>query len=159
MSSEKVARFYKVSLARFNKDYKEIFPSEMKYGLTDMEITAVYDSIKMPNRATKFSAGYDIFSPIDFTLKPNETIKLLTGIRCKMNDDIVLMIYPRSSLGFKYRMMLENTVGVIDSDYFNSDNEGHIFIKFINHGDKTIEIKRGMAFAQGIFTKYYFIRY
>ena len=155
MSNEKVARFYKVSLAQFNKDYKEIFPSEMKYGLTDMEITAVYNSIKMPNRATKFSAGYDIFSPIDFILKPNETMKLLTGLRCQMNEDIVLMIYPRSSLGFKYRMMLENTVGVIDSDYFNSDNEGHIFIKFTNHGDKTIEIKKGMAFAQGIFTKYY----
>ena len=155
MSEKGVARFFKVSLARFNQDYKENFPSEMIYGLTDMEITAVYNSIKMPNRATKYSAGYDIFSPINFILKSKETIKLPTGLRCQMNDNIVLMVYPRSSLGFKYRMMLENTVGVIDSDYFDSDNEGHIFIKFTNHGDKDIEIKKGEAFAQGIFTKYY----
>lgn len=156
MSEEKgVARFFKISLAEFNKDYKETFPSGQKYGLDDMEITAVYNSIKLPNRATKYSAGYDIYSPIDFVLKSNETIKIPTGIRCKMNDDIVLMIYPRSSLGFKYRMMLENTVGIIDSDYFNSDNEGHIFIKFTNHGEKELLINKGFAFAQGIFTKYY----
>ena len=155
MSQEGVARFLKISLANFNKDYKENFPLGQEYGLNDMEITAVYNSIKMLNRATKYSAGYDIYSPIDVHLKKNETIKMLTGLRCKMDDDIVLMIYPRSSLGFKYRMMLENTVGVIDSDYFNAKNEGHIMIKFTNHSDKDLEIKKGTAFAQGIFTKYY----
>ncbi|MBR1453757.1 MAG: deoxyuridine 5'-triphosphate nucleotidohydrolase [Lachnospiraceae bacterium] len=156
MSSEKgVARFSKISLANFNKDYKENFPLGQKYGLDDMEITAVYNSIKMPNRATKYSAGYDIFSPIDFVLKGGETIKIPTGIRCKMDNDIVLMIYPRSSYGFKYRMMLENTVGVIDSDYYDSDNEGHIMIKITNHSDKELIVKKGTAFAQGIFTKYY----
>ena len=156
MSEEKrVARFSKISLAEFNKNYKETFPSGQKYKLEDMEITAVYNSIKLPSRATKYSAGYDIFCPIDIVLEKNETIKIPTGIRCKMDDDVVLMIYPRSSLGFKYRMMLENTVGVIDSDYYNYDNEGHIMIKFTNHGNKPLEIKKGMAFAQGIFTKYY----
>lgn len=155
MSDKGVARFYKISLASFNKDYKETFPSGQRYYLTDEEITAVYNSIKMPNRATKYSAGYDLFSPIDFTLEPKQTIKLPTGIRCKMDTDIVLMIYPRSSLGFKYRMMLENTVGVIDCDYFDSDNEGHIFVKFTNQGEKTLSVKSGTAFAQGIFTKYY----
>ena len=154
MSDSMVARFLKINLANFNKDYKETFPQEGKYGLNDVEITAVYNSIKMPSRATKYSAGYDIFSPIDFTLKSKETIKIPTGIRCKMDNDVVLMIYPRSSLGFKYRMMLENTVGIIDSDYFDSDNEGHIMIKFTNHGDKELTIKKGTAFAQGIFTRY-----
>ena len=124
MSKEEgVARFLKISLASFNKDYKENFPFGQEYGLDDMEITAVYNSIKMPNRATKYSAGYDIYSPIDFVLKKGETIKILTGLRCKMDNDVVLMIYPRSSLGFKYRMMLENTVGIIDSDYFDAEKE------------------------------------
>ena len=155
MSKEEgVARFLKISLASFNKDYKENFPLGQKYGLDDMEITAVYNSIKMPNRATKYSAGYDIYSPIDFVLKKGETIKILTGLRCKMANDVVLMIYPRSSLGFKYRMMLENTVGIIDSDYFNATNEGHIMIKFTNHGDKDLIVNKGSAFAQGIFTRY-----
>ena len=155
MSDKKVARFSKISLANFNKDYKETFPLGQEYGLDDMEITAVYNSIKMPNRATKYSAGYDIYCPIDITLKSNETIKIPTGLRCKMDGDIVLLLYPRSSLGFKYRMMLENTVGVIDADYYNSDNEGHIMIKFTNHGSKDLIIKKGTAFAQGIFMKYY----
>ena len=155
MSEKGVARFSKINLANFNKDYKETFPYGQKYSLDDMEITAVYNYIKMPGRATKYSAGYDIFSPIDFVLKSNETIKIPTGLRCKMNEDIVLMVYPRSSLGFKYRMMLENTVGVIDSDYYDSDNQGHIFIKFTNHGERDLAIKAGEAFAQGIFTKYY----
>ena len=155
MSEKGVARFSKISLAEFNKDYKETFPYGQEYGLSDMEITAVYNSIKLPNRATKYSAGYDIFSPIDFILKSKTNIKIPTGIRCKMDKDIVLMVYPRSSLGFKYKMMLDNTVGIIDSDYYDSDNEGHIFIKFTNGSDKDLVIKQGMAFAQGIFTKYY----
>ncbi len=156
MSEDKrVARFFKISLASFNRDYKENFPFGQENGLDDREITAVYNSIKMPSRATKYSAGYDIYSPIDFILRSKETIKIPTGLKCQMNEDIVLMIYPRSSLGFKYRMMLENTVGVIDSDYYNSDNEGHIMIKFTNHSDKDLTILKGNAFAQGIFTKYY----
>lgn len=155
MSIEAVARFYKISLANYNRDYEGTFQYDLRYKLSDREKTAVYESIILPNRATKYSAGYDFYSPIDFTMKPKETIKIPTGIRCKMNDDIVLMIYPRSSLGFKYSMWLNNTVGIIDSDYFNSDNEGHIFIKFTNLGDKEFSVKKGSAFAQGIFTKYY----
>lgn len=155
MSEKGVARFSKISLASFSKDYKENFPLGQKYGLNDMEITAVYNSIKLPNRATKYSAGYDIYCPIDLEVNVNETILVPTGLRCKMDADIVLMIYPRSSLGFKYRMMLENTVGVIDSDYYDAKNEGHIMIKFTNHGREVMNIKKGTAFAQGLFTKYY----
>lgn len=159
MSQGGVAKFFKVDLERYITDFQGFIPYKEQGGTSICEsadrIRGIYESIKLPKRATLFSAGYDFFSPVDFILKPNETLKLPTGIRCKMDDDVVLMIYPRSSLGFKYRMMLENTVGIIDSDYFNAENQGHIFIKFTNHGEKSINIKAGEAFAQGIFTKYY----
>ena len=110
----------------------------------------------MPKRATKGSAGYDFYTPVSFQLKPGETIKIPTGIRCEMNPRWVLMIYPRSGLGFKFRLQLNNTVGVIDSDYFYSDNEGHIFIKITNDSNegKTVEVQGGQGFAQGIFMQY-----
>ena len=96
----------------------------------------------MPERATVGSAGYDFFSPIDFALAPGETIKIPTGIRAKIDDGWVLKIYPRSGLGFKFRLQLNNTVGIIDSDYFYSDNEGHIMAKITNDSKeaKTVEI-------------------
>lgn len=153
MKSKGVARFFKVDLERYSIDYKETFQSDNEK-IINYNIENIYNDIKLPKRATMFSAGYDIFSPIDFVLKKGETIKIPTGIRCRMNEDVVLMVYPRSSLGFKYRLMLDNTIGVIDSDYFNSDNQGHIFIKFTNQGSKDLDIKKGMAFAQGIFMNY-----
>ena len=116
----------------------------------------IYSGIKHPARATSGSAGYDIFTPYDIRLAPNETVKIPTGIRVMIEDGWVLKIYPRSGLGFKYRLQLNNTVGIIDSDYYNSDNEGHIFIKITNDTNegKTIEIPAGTAFAQGIFVEY-----
>lgn len=116
----------------------------------------LYNDLKLPKRATTGSAGYDFFAPFDFTLSPNSTIKIPTGIRVKIDDGWVLKLYPRSSLGFKYRLQLNNTVGIIDSDYYYSDNEGHIFIKITNctNENKTVEIKKGDAFAQGIFIEY-----
>ena len=115
---------------------------------------ASYDSIILPKRATQGSAGYDFFSPFDFNLNPGETIKIPTGVRVKIDCGWVLKIYPRSSLGFKYRLSLNNTVGIIDSDYFNADNEGHIFIKMTNCGDKPLTVEKGKAFAQGVFVEY-----
>ena len=109
----------------------------------------------MPYRATKGSAGYDFYSPVDITLKPNEIAKIPTGIRCRIDDSFVLQIYPRSSLGFKYQMCLLNTVGIIDSDYYNADNEGHIIIGIVNRGTKDLTINKGDRFVQGIFTKYF----
>jgi len=116
----------------------------------------IYEQIKMPKRATTGSAGYDIFSPIDFSLAPGETIKIPTGIRVKIDEGWVLKLYPRSGLGFKFRLQLNNTVGIIDSDYYNSDNEGHIFIKITNDSNegKTVSLKSGEAFCQGIFVEY-----
>ena len=134
---KRVANFYKVSESEFLK-----------------ASTANYNDIILPKRATSGSAGYDFFAPFEFSLKPNETIKVPTGIRCKIDEGWVLKIYPRSSLGFKYRLRLDNTVGIIDSDYFNADNEGHIFVKITNLGDKTLTVEKGKAFCQGIFIEY-----
>lgn len=116
----------------------------------------VYSKLKKPHRATAMSAGYDFYSPFDFHLEPGITIKIPTGIRAKMPEDYVLMIYPRSGLGFKYRLQLNNTVGVIDSDYYNALNEGHIMIKITNDSNegKALDIKAGEGFAQGIFMQY-----
>ena len=116
----------------------------------------MYEEIRLPRRATRGSAGYDFLAPFSFTLKPGETIKIPTGIRVKIDEEWVLKIYPRSGLGFKYRLQMNNTVGIIDSDYFNSDNEGHIFIKMTNDTNegRTLEIARGTGFAQGIFIEY-----
>lgn len=151
-----VAKFEIVSYKQFFDSFIDTFKivkSDDEIIKSDIETT--YKDLILPKRATIGSAGYDFKSPVDFTLKPKETIKMPTGIRCKMDEDVVLMIYPRSSLGFKYRLILDNTVGIIDSDYYNSDNEGHIFIKFTNLGDKILEIKKGDGIAQGIFLPYF----
>ncbi len=144
------AKFYKVSYVQFEKAMLDDF------SLNEDEIKEIYNQLKLPKRATKGSAGYDFYTPISFQLNPGETIKIPTGIRCEMNPRWVLMIYPRSGLGFKFRLQLDNTVGVIDSDYFYSDNEGHIFIKITNDSNegKIDEVKAGQGFAQGIFMQY-----
>ena len=100
--------------------------------------------------------GYDFFAPVEVTLEPGETVKIPTGIRVEMEQDWVLKCYPRSGLGFKYRLQLNNTVGIIDSDYFYSDNEGHIFAKLTNDTNegKTLVIPAGTGFMQGIFVEY-----
>lgn len=146
-------------VAKFSKVSKELFVSAMiedfkQYSTIDAE--TMYDNLELPKRATKGSAGYDFCTPFPVRLKAGETIKIPTGIRCEMNEDWVLCIYPRSGLGFKYRLQLNNTVGIIDSDYFYSDNEGHIFIKITNDSreGKTVELKAGDGFAQGIFMPY-----
>lgn len=113
-----------------------------------------YDTYLLPKRATMGSAGYDFFAVDDFVLNPGETITIPTGVRVKIDEGWVLKIYPRSSLGFKYRATLNNTVGIIDSDYYYSDNEGHIFVRMTNLGDKVMEVKQGQGFAQGIFVEY-----
>ena len=116
----------------------------------------IYKGISLPVRATAGSAGYDFFAPVEVTLQPGETVKIPTGIRVEMEQDWVLKCYPRSGLGFKYRLQLNNTVGIIDSDYFYSDNEGHIFAKLTNDTNegKTLVIPAGTGFMQGIFVEY-----
>jgi len=143
----RIAKFEKVSEVRFIADWLDTF------GGVETEAKKIYEELKLPKRATKGSAGYDFYSPLTFTLKPGETIKIPTGIRASMREDYVLMVFPRSGLGFKFRLQLNNTVGIIDSDYYYSDNEGHIFIKVTNDSNegKVLELAAGNGFAQGIF--------
>lgn len=115
----------------------------------------IYDGITLPKRATKNSAGYDFFAPEKLTVAPQQTVTVATGIRAIMPEEYFLMIVPRSGLGFKYKLRLNNTVGIIDADYAQSDNEGHIFIRMTNESDKNLEIKKGDAFAQGIILSYF----
>ncbi len=134
-------KFEIISFEQFKKDVKN-----------DKEL---YNSIKLPKRSTKHSAGYDIRSIEDVTIKPKESKIIKTGLKVSMNKDEVLLIIDRSSFGYKYDVTLSNSVGVIDSDYYNnSDNEGHFSVKLINHGDKSIHIKVGDRIAQAIFIKY-----
>lgn len=149
--AKRIAKFHKVSFEQFKEGYIDAFGAA-----DDATILKVYEEIKLPKRATKGSAGYDFFAPVDLKIAPGETRKIASGIRAEMEVDWVLKCYPRSGLGFKYRMQLNNTVGIIDSDYFYSDNEGHIFFKVTNDTNegKTIEIAAGTGFAQGIFMEY-----
>lgn len=147
---ERIAAFEKVSFEQFEKDFSKNFPQVN-------DIKAVYDSIKLPQRATAGSAGYDFYAPVELNLKKGESLLIPTGIRSKINDGWVLKIYPRSGLGFKHRVQLDNTVGIIDADYYNSSNEGHIMIKLScdAHDDgHTVTVNAGDGFAQGIFLQF-----
>lgn len=147
----KVGRFEKVSYEQFATDIKDVFPD-----FSEDNVREMYDGIKLPKRATAGSAGNDFFAPMDITLEPGQSIKVPTGIRVRINPGWWLGCFPRSGLGFKYRIQLDNTVGVIDSDYYNAKNEGHIMLKITNDSreGKTLRLKSGDAFAQGIFLIY-----
>ncbi len=133
--------FEKISFEEFQKDIKN-----------DKEL---YDSIKLPERKTKYSAGYDFIAYEEIVLKPNEIKKIPTGYKAKFLSDEVLMIFVRSSMGFKYNVRMTNQVGIIESDYYNNiDNEGHIYVSLQNEGTKDFVIKKGEGYAQGIFLKF-----
>jgi dUTP pyrophosphatase len=112
------------------------------------------DRFIFPYRATRYSAGHDLYLPIEITLVPDEEILLPFGIRAYMMKDESMDIYPRSGLGFKYYIRLANTVGIIDSFYYHSDNEGSIWIKIRNEGNKVMNVELGEAIAQAKFSKY-----
>ena len=145
---QKIAQFFKVSKENYIQALRGEFPA-----YDEAAAEKIYEELKLPMRATKGSAGYDFYAPFSFTLAPGETIKIPTGIRAKMEEGWVLQLFPRSGLGFKFRLQLNNTVGIIDSDYFDSDNEGHIFAKITNDSNegKTLQVEAGTGFLQGIF--------
>jgi dUTPase len=148
---KRIAKFYKVSMEQFKDGWIDTF------GETSSEkLELLYENIKLPKRATSGSAGYDFYTPLQIHLNPGETLKIPTGIRVEMEENWVLKCYPRSGLGFKFRLQLDNSVGIIDSDYFHSDNEGHIFAKITNDAksNKVLLAEAGSGFMQGIFVEY-----
>jgi dUTP pyrophosphatase len=149
----KTRGFEKVSFEQYREDFLSTFPDYLETN-TEVDIKIIYNEIKLPERKTRKSAGYDFHIPFYLWLEPNKDFKIPTGIRCIMEDDEVLMLYPRSSLGFKYYMRIANTTPVIDADYYESDNEGHIFVKIRNEGQNAMELLMGDAFVQGVFSKY-----
>ena len=144
----RIAKFEKVSPRQFINDWISTFPQQ-----SVEQALMAYEQIQLPRRATSGSAGYDFFAPVGFELPAGAGIKIPTGIRAIIEEGWVLTLYPRSSLGFKFRFQLDNSVGVIDSDYARSDNEGHIFLRMTNDSreGKGLRVPTGTAFAQGIF--------
>lgn len=143
-----MTRFEKVSRDQFNKDWRAKFGTDPDEG--------IYDGVVVPRRSAKHSAGYDFFAPIDLVIGPGESVIVPTGIRAVMDEFQFLMIVPRSGLGFKFRLQLDNSVGIIDADYAGSDNEGHIMAKITNDSKefRTCRIDAGQAFMQGILMRY-----
>lgn len=145
----------KKRIAVFEKVSEEQFVKDLRYFRKE-EALKRYEEVKIPTRATRGSAGYDFVSPIDVRLKPGESVVVCLGVRCCMAENWVLKLYPRSGLGTKFKLQLMNTVGVIDSDYYYSDNEGHIMVKITNDNNegKIFEINRGERLCQGVFVEY-----
>ena len=147
---KKSAKFEKVSLKQYIEDMKKNFDFSVE------EIQNFYNNIELPKRATIGSAGYDFKIPFEIKLNKNETLKIPTGIRVRIDSSWALLLFPRSSLGFKYHMQLDNTVGIIDSDYYNSDNEGHIILKITNDSktEKQMIVEQNKGICQGIFFEF-----
>lgn len=146
---ERIAKFDKVSLEQFKNDL--LSTSE---DFNQLDIEGMYNDIKLPTRSTSHSAGYDISIPYGMELEPCETIKIPTGIRCHMDNNYVMLVYVRSSVGIKKRCILLNGTGVIDSDYYNADNEGHMFIALKNDGDKSVTFEAGDRICQAVFVPF-----
>lgn len=140
--------FEKVSKERFAKDISLTYPLYEN-------IKQCLEALVLPHRATHNSAGYDFYLPYGVVIKPHSKVVVPTGISWHPTDDNqVLKIYPRSSLGCKHNITLANTVGIIDADYCQSDNEGHILITLVNNGDCEISLFARSKFVQGIIENY-----
>ncbi len=137
-----MARFFeKISFEQWKKDINDDYEA--------------YCNHELPRRETKYSAGYDFRSPIAFVLHPGEIKKIPTGVKFLMNEDEMLMLVVRGSMGFKYNVRMTNQVGIFESDYYNNiTNEGHAFISLQNHGDEDFVVKIGDRIGQGIFVKF-----
>ncbi len=126
----------------------KIFEKETKEGI-------LYDKIKLPVRKTEKSAAYDFILYKKIEIKPNQILKIATGVKAYMQNDEVLLLAVRSSTGFRYNIRLCNQIGIIDADYYNNEeNEGHIWLAIQNEGDKTVVFEEGQALVQGLFINY-----
>lgn len=165
MNSNRIAKFEKVSFEQFKKDWikycmtyneGEDKPSDDDPSL-DSIIRNIYDHIELPQRATIGSAGYDFKLHTTTEIPITSSVTIPTGIRCVMDNNWVLMLFPRSGHGFKYGIHLANGVGIIDSDFYdNPNNEGHIMVKLVNDSSLAnhLILKSGQAFCQGVFLPY-----
>lgn len=144
---KQVGKFEKVSFEQFKQDWLKLFDE------SEENIRKIYEGIQLPKRATIGSAGYDFYCPIDVHFNPKDKKKIPTGIRVRIEEGWVLQLFPRSSLGFKYGLRLSNTTGIIDSDYYGSDNEGHMFMSLVldNDEDISLDLHAMDAMVQGIF--------
>lgn len=150
---QRVAEFEKISYNQYKDDALKLFPNSV-----EDEIRKSYDEIILPTRATAGSAGYDLHTPTTFVLNGCDDITIPTGVRVRMSPGWFLMIVPRSGLGFKWYLRLANTTGVIDSDYYNAKNEGHILAKIRRETDagdiRQLAFNAGDAIAQCIFVQF-----
>lgn len=145
-----MSHFEKVSFERWKAD------CGVK-GLPDSELKKWFEEIKLPRQATAASAGCDFYMPFNLNFEPGSKMRIATGVRWVTDAgerDRALLIFPRSGLGFKYGLKLSNTVGVIDADYCDADNEGHIIVSFENPSKERVLLKAGTPFVQGIIVKY-----
>lgn len=150
-----VAQFEKVSLKAFSELMIDSYP---KYQFTKDEINDLYNNVQIPRRATVGSVGYDFVTPFGFRLFPGSKIKIPTGIRVNiMKDDYALFLMPKSR-NAKNSIRISNTIGVVDPDYYFSDNEGHIMIVLemppVNH-EIGHETKFGEILRRGDIDQYY----
>lgn len=148
---KRIAQFQKVAPSIFIEYFSNSFPAG-----SPEEAEEAFRNVRIPQRATAGSAGYDFFLPFAVELPAGKSLSIPTGIRAKIAEGWVLMIFPRSGLGFRYRLQLDNTVGIVDADYYAAENEGHIIIRLTNDGRSggTLSLERGKAFAQGVFVPY-----
>ena len=140
-------KFEKISYQQFSNDWCGVNDGGL--------ITAAYDSIKIPKRSTAYSAGYDISTPVPFKIAPGETIKIPTGLRVTgMPKDVVLLGFVRSSIGIKRNIVLCNGTMILDADYADAKNEGHMWIALSNEGNGWEEFNTGDKICQGVFVHY-----
>lgn len=138
-----------------NANFEYISDNAIDKYVKDCGLDVQFIKPELPRRATTISAGYDIITPMDITLEPEEELVIPTFLKVFMPEGWFLAIYPKSGLGWKYYTRIANTTGIIDGDYYNNvGNEGHILVKLRNEGDKTLFIPAGKAFVQSIFQPY-----
>ena len=144
-------QFEKVSLKTASRKFVYYLDPDVHfYGEEELERDMI-----LPSRSTYNAAGYDFFSPFNLRFEPGKSILIPTGVKCRLDTGYFLMIVPRSSVGIKKNLMLKNTIGIVDADYYNNpENEGMIYIALYNYGNKTEEIKKYERFAQGIILPY-----
>lgn len=137
-----------ISISKRTRGFELV--SKEEYEKTDAELP--YEELVLPKRSTVKAGGYDVISTKTFTLKVGETITVPTGFKAYMQDGEILMLAPRSGVGFKYQIQLANTIGVGDGDYYNCEgNEGHYFVRLVNRGTKDWEVKAGDRIVQAMF--------